>query len=210
MKLEWYIWAFHFSIIIQFFYYGTLPNESTQKHSQKLTEEDTGTFLFPDTVISRSILILSRVLGHQSSWRPTLREWGSHQPYSWGPEANSQDCAHQGEEGVNTSGKMAPPTCREYPFSVLPCPIVIFLRNRSFVSNTEREEANYLINKYRQAVLGGAEDGAENQSQSLASLKESKRMLVMAVCQVRMGWAEGLLIRASRTSISESVFYNDI
>lgn len=92
MKLEWYIWAFHFSIIIQFFYYGTLLNESTQKHSQKLTEEDTGTFLSPDTVISRSILILSRVLGHQSSWRPTLREWGSHQPYSWGPEANSQDC----------------------------------------------------------------------------------------------------------------------
>lgn len=47
--------------------------------------------------------------------------------------------------------------------------MVIFLRNRSFVSNTEREQAGYLINKYRQAVLGNAEKGAENQSEGLAS-----------------------------------------
>ena len=155
----------HYTVLL----YGTFPNESTQKHSQKHTEEDTGTFLSPEPVTSRPILILSQVLAHQSSRKPTLREWESHQHCSWGPETKSKDCAHHGEERADTSGKMAPPTCREYPFSVLPCPMVIFLRNRSFVSNTEREQAGYLINKYRQAVLGNAEKGAENQSEGLAS-----------------------------------------
>lgn len=72
---------------------------------------------------------------------------------------------------ADTSGKMAPPTCREFPFSVLPCPIVIFLRNRSLVSNTEREQVGlcYSINKYGVTKLEDAEEGAENKSQSLAS-----------------------------------------
>lgn len=44
-----------------------------------------------------------------------------------------------------------PPTCREHPFSVFACPIVIFRRNRSFVSSTEKEE-NRLFNQ--QAQIG--------------------------------------------------------
>lgn len=138
----------------------SLPR-NTAKNTQKRTLE---TFLSPDTVTSRPILTLSRVLGHQSSWKHTTREWESHQHCRWGPEAQSKDCVHQGEGRVDTSGKMMPPTCREYPFSVPPCPIVIFLRNRSFVSNTEREQVTYLINNYRWAVLGDAEGEAENQN----------------------------------------------
>lgn len=146
MKLE----TFTFPLLYSSFITGLSLNESTQKHSQKHREEDTGTFLSPDTVTSRPILMHSWLLGHQSSWNPTQRDWECHQHCKPGTRAKIKDCAHQGEEErADASGNMAPPTCREYPFSVLPCPIVIFLRNRSFVSNTERERASYLINKYR-------------------------------------------------------------
>lgn len=112
-----------------------------------------------------------RLLDQQSNWKPTQGSGRATNTAAGGTEAKSKKWkSSRGRR--DTSGKMAPLTCREYPFSVLPCPIVIFLRNRSLVSNTEREQVGYSINKYGLAMLGDAEEGAENKSQGLASFEE--------------------------------------
>jgi hypothetical protein len=53
----------------------------------------------------------------------------------------------QPEEENSHCRKKASPTCREHPFSVLACPMVIFRRKRSLVSTTGRKQITHSIDK---------------------------------------------------------------